>query len=493
MRQFFFPVLVRLVAVVAISAPCLLFAQERGEPVGSVVNSRGATAHDETGTIRFLGKGDRIYKGDVISTAARSFAVVTMADDTKLTVRPSSVLRVNEFSVKPKKENVLISLFRGGLRALTGFISKRRSNAFRVRTSVATIGIRGTEFDARLCEQSDCTKEAAKLKGKKRFKRTSKVVGRVVARRGRTLRETPAGKSVPVTGGAPVVAGDVLTTGKASFMVVVYRDGSRMTLLADTRFQVEALESAGRASEDTASPGAATPAKPKVQSKAKAKPPRQRAKASGKQRARTPAKKAKRENAVFRLFRGGLRVITGLIGKRNPRGFRIRTGIATIGIRGTAFDVVCAGGDCAGGQGVFVRTRQGTATLNDNPIAAGQVASFAQGAFQFVKQLPQNLTPPEQTKPEGFKVDEKGLFKQSDVGEAKQGLYVAVRSGHAEADGVHLGKGEALYKGTEEPAQRLVEIPAFLTGDPFLNSEQLQTTPPTAGSPVTAPETCAVP
>ena len=470
MEQFSLRALKRLIAIAALLVSPMLFAQERGEPVGSVLNSRGATAHNETGGIRFLGKGDRIYKGDVISTAARSFAVVSMADKTRLTVRPGTVLRVNEFNVKPKKENVLISLFRGGLRAITGFVSKRRTNAFRLRTGVATIGIRGTEFDARLCEQDDCSAEASKIKRSTRLERRSQVVGRVVARRGGTFRETAEGKKLPIASGAPVVVGDVLTTNKTSFMVVVYRDGSRMTLLEDTRFKVEALVTAGA--------GASSAKQPSRSSKS----------AAGKTAAvKVPEKK---ESAVFRLFRGGLRVLTGLIGRRNPNGFRIRTGVATIGIRGTAFDAVCPSGDCAVGQGVYVRTREGTALLNDNPVPAGRTASFAQGTFQFVNQLPQPVTQPP---PESIDVDEKQLWKESDIGGTPEGLYLACRSGHCSVDDVDLGAGEALYKGTDKRAERLVEIPQFLTADPYLKSEQLLVTPPAVGSPVATPDTCVVP
>ncbi|MGR8918312.1 MAG: FecR family protein [Gammaproteobacteria bacterium] len=43
------------------------------------------------------------------------------------------------------------------------------------------------------------------------------------------------------------------------------------------------------------------------------------------------------DRSVFRLFRGGLRTITGLIGKRSRDAYRVDTPVATIGIRGTAF------------------------------------------------------------------------------------------------------------------------------------------------------------
>ena len=47
-------------------------------------------------------------------------------------------------------------------------------------------------------------------------------------------------------------------------------------------------------------------------------------------------------NATFALsvIRGGFRTITGLIAQANRRGYRITTPVATIGVRGTHFEVV---------------------------------------------------------------------------------------------------------------------------------------------------------
>jgi len=43
------------------------------------------------------------------------------------------------------------------------------------------------------------------------------------------------------------------------------------------------------------------------------------------------------DSAVFSLVKGGLRSITGLLGKRNKEKFQLKTPAATIGIRGTTF------------------------------------------------------------------------------------------------------------------------------------------------------------
>ncbi len=58
----------------------------------------------------------------------------------------------------------------------------------------------------------------------------------------------------------------------------------------------------------------------------------------------------KGDRGWFDLLRGSLRTVTGLIGKRSPRSFRLRTPTAVIGVRGTDFSVVqrdCHAGDCS--------------------------------------------------------------------------------------------------------------------------------------------------
>ena len=53
------------------------------------------------------------------------------------------------------------------------------------------------------------------------------------------------------------------------------------------------------------------------------------------------------ESAFFKLVKGGLRAVDGLIGQSTPQNYGVETPVATIGVRGTAFDVRYCGDDCA--------------------------------------------------------------------------------------------------------------------------------------------------
>lgn len=52
------------------------------------------------------------------------------------------------------------------------------------------------------------------------------------------------------------------------------------------------------------------------------------------------------------LVKGGLRMVTGLVGKRNPQEVNVKTPTASIGIRGTHFGLLFCHNDCAGVAGI---------------------------------------------------------------------------------------------------------------------------------------------
>jgi hypothetical protein len=56
--------------------------------------------------------------------------------------------------------------------------------------------------------------------------------------------------------------------------------------------------------------------------------------------------KPESDNAMFSMLKGGLRAVTGLIGKRNHDKVNFTTNTATIGIRGTHFGALLCQNDC---------------------------------------------------------------------------------------------------------------------------------------------------
>lgn len=127
------------------------------EQAGRVLQMKGrATLTTATGEIRGLRRGASVSPKDIISTSRRSFVRMKMKDGTYLMVRPDSRLSIDDFEYrkdKPKQNRGFFSLLKGGFRAVTGFIKNKKKYLY--RTTVATIGIRGTDFSVRVCS-FDC-------------------------------------------------------------------------------------------------------------------------------------------------------------------------------------------------------------------------------------------------------------------------------------------------------------------------------------------------
>jgi hypothetical protein len=113
--------------------------------------------------------------------------------------------------------------------------------------------------------------------------------------------------------------------------------------------------------------------------------------------------KPESDNIVLNMLKGGLRAVTGLVGKRSRDKVSFGTPTATIGIRGTHFGVLSCKGDCGGiatvsgkapEDGLHVDVADGSIQVT-NP-AGIQVINA--GEFGFVKSAntPPVLVPPSQ-------------------------------------------------------------------------------------------------
>ena len=97
---------------------------------------------------RDLEKGSPVHVGDrVVSETAR--VQLRFTDGGFVSLSPNSEFRVNAYSYSGKpdgRERVAMELIRGGLRTISGLIGKANRSKYEMKTNVATIGIRGTEY-----------------------------------------------------------------------------------------------------------------------------------------------------------------------------------------------------------------------------------------------------------------------------------------------------------------------------------------------------------
>ncbi len=161
-----------LVCLLAMTGPALA-----ADPVGTITLKTGrATAASTSGGVRVLDRGSVVYQGEILATGPNSYLNIRFNDGGRVLLRPNSRFAIDHFKFngeaaheqEPKQaasgstapqgtkgESAFFSLLKGGFRAISGLIGHVNHQNYRVRTPVATIGIRGTDYEVRLC-QGDC-------------------------------------------------------------------------------------------------------------------------------------------------------------------------------------------------------------------------------------------------------------------------------------------------------------------------------------------------
>lgn len=133
-----------------------------------------------------------------------------------------------------------------------------------------------------------------------------------------------------------VEQGDTLITEKRTYARVKFSDNSEVTLRPESQFKVETFSY----SQD----------------------------------------KPEQDKASFELIKGGLRALSGHVGKRgNSDSYQMKTRAAVIGIRGTVFEIRICDGDCEGlADGIYFFVPEGSIIINNGgeslAVAVGQYA-----------------------------------------------------------------------------------------------------------------------
>jgi FecR protein len=113
--------------------------------IGSVVAVVGSPSASGPGGNRTLKAGAAVFEDDRI-TVSKGNAQIRLRDNTRLVVGPGSSLILDRFLMKGNNsaQKISIKALRGTFRFITGRSAK---SAYDIRSTNATIGIRGTGFD----------------------------------------------------------------------------------------------------------------------------------------------------------------------------------------------------------------------------------------------------------------------------------------------------------------------------------------------------------
>ncbi len=135
-------------AFLLLAIPSLSLSQS--DVIGKVIYAKGTVnASSSSKTLRPLKRRSRVYEKEMISTKDDSKAEVRLTDNTLVSLQPNTDYQLNEYtydSKNPDNNKNVSTLIKGGLRTVTGLIAKKTPKHFKIKTSVAVIGVRGTDF-----------------------------------------------------------------------------------------------------------------------------------------------------------------------------------------------------------------------------------------------------------------------------------------------------------------------------------------------------------
>lgn len=158
----------------------------------------------------------------------------------------------------------------------------------------------------------------------------AEVAGKVLFLQGTAEIERSAQK-IPLARGSTVESGDLIRVGKESALQLRMTDESLIALRANTEFNIENYQFSEQGSD--------------------------------------------KDRSVYGLVKGGMRTVTGLIGKRNPSAYEMKANTATIGIRGTIYAAIKCADDCFNDDGSLAPNGL-YGIVYDGRIVVGNKAGF---------------------------------------------------------------------------------------------------------------------
>lgn len=448
----------------ALWAACLLLSVgAQAEPIATVEVVDGAvTTQRASGKRTTLAVGSKLEEGDVVSTEKDSYVRLRFTDGAEVAIRPQSTLNIQRYRFdkgRPAQDSLVVNLVKGGMRTVTGMIGKRgNENAYRVQGATATIGIRGTEYVVRECGGGDCAVErksagplavngGAAQQRQKGAAAPLPVAARLASFAGQVTVRDGAKARIAVVG-EPLYSGDTVIVSKPGHAALEFNDKTRVVLDQGSEYQITSVRF--------------NPESP----------------ASG--------------NALTSLVKGSLRMMTGALGKKRPENVKVDTVVATIGIRGTNFDIWCVpqGSHHEGqslslpeqpntcNQALYAATREGMIEMVSGEhklfVPAGRIGYVDGPGMQPVLLDAEASVGQRAPAPESLVIDHGALFGVEGRDRSDPGMYVSVKEGgvslmQANGEELLLHRGEVGYAGTDGSQIQLLDSePEFIKNDPYL-------------------------
>ncbi|OQW71113.1 MAG: hypothetical protein BVN35_17215 [Proteobacteria bacterium ST_bin11] len=388
------------------------------------------------------GKSDLVHEGlgvnvgDTVNTEKDSSLMLVFADKGQVALRPETSFQIKAFhyeEAKPVEDNLVIALLKGGLRTVTGLVSKRGNrDAYKLESANATMGIRGTDFNARLCD-SDCQNEQAHQYSVGPL--PSGTIGRIVELEGNLNLAHGDGAALQANKLQPLFENDQLNLDGDGQALLVFIDGTRMLLQAGAKIKLREYHY--------------DQAKPEI----------------GK--------------ILFEMSAGNVRIGGGMIGKNRPEQVQIITQVASVAMPSANFDLKCGrdeDSNCDSGLYVSVRDGNGLLKSGSQSLALNKgVNAYAPDPTSpaiLLDQTPKFIAENSSPLPELIAVQMDKVFGMG-AQEIPTGLYVSVNDGSIVLNqgglSLETSKGESAFAPSDGSSPLLLpNTPAFVNYDAVL-------------------------
>jgi hypothetical protein len=134
-------------------------AEAQAPSVGRASRLTGdGSAQAAGGPVRKLAEGDPVFAGERIRTGDRAVLEIEFNDKSRFTLGPNTEFEVSKYfqaAGGTGEESFQARVLKGAFRFVSGLIARRKHENVRITVAVATIGIRGTQFEGEVTERQE--------------------------------------------------------------------------------------------------------------------------------------------------------------------------------------------------------------------------------------------------------------------------------------------------------------------------------------------------
>lgn len=147
----------KMKAGVRLTLPQKVLLPAKAKKVGVVVEMEGSVlAVDKNKVSRKLAKGYPVYIGDKVVTGGTGYVRLQMIDKAILDLRCFSIMVIEDYALNTTSRRSILNLLQGSLKKVTGEIGKMADDIYELKTPVASVGVRGTEYALRVFQSKGC-------------------------------------------------------------------------------------------------------------------------------------------------------------------------------------------------------------------------------------------------------------------------------------------------------------------------------------------------